>query len=211
MKPTDSLKQIERRAYRSTFEDGIYDIVFGIGFLYLGWIRVLRIFDIPRNYEYLPLLILPVILWLGKRFVTIPRLGAVEFGSKRKARRLLFLVACAGFFFLTLPLLYMPQFQNFGVDPSANVGLPMAVGLVAGPLVIALAYFLDCPRMYIYAALLFFALPHSGFLHRVVGSPLNTLITMGLPGFVILIYGLTLLFNFMKKYPRPAAEVNHAG
>jgi len=211
MKAIDSLKQVERRAYRSTFDDGVYDIFFGMGFLILGWIPVLRNLGVPRNFEYLPFLVLPLILWLGKRYITIPRLGAVEFSSKRKARRLLFLVACAGFFLLTLPLLIIQPFKNFGADLSENVGLPMAVGMVAGPRVIAMAYFLDCPRMYIYAALLFFALPHSGLLHDFIGSPLNTLISMGLPGLVILTYGLTLLVNFMKKYPRPTPEVNHAG
>lgn len=211
MKATDSLKQIERRAYRSTFEDGIYDIFFGLGFLMLGWIPVLRNLGVSRYYEYLPFLTLPLILWLGKRYITIPRLGAVEFGPKRKTRRKLFLVVCAAFFFLTLPLLLMPPFQTFGAHLSENVGLLLTVGMVAGPVVMAAAYFLDCPRMYIYAALLFFALPHSGFLYDFVGSPLNSLISMGLPGAAILIYGLTLLRNFMRKYPATTPEVNHAG
>ncbi len=210
MRTPDSLKAVERRAYRSTFNDGIYDIFFGIAFLILGWIPVLRNIGIPGNYEYLPFLVLPLILWLGKRYITIPRLGAVEFGPKRKTRRLLFLVVCAAFFFMTLPLLLMPAFQDFGAGLSENVGLPMTVGMVAGPLVMIAAYFLDCPRIYIYAALLFFGIPHSGFLYDFVGIPLNSLISFGLPGAAILIYGLTLLVNFMKKYPGPTSEANHA-
>ena len=35
MEKTESLKEIERRAYRSTFEDGIYDIQFGLLFRFM--------------------------------------------------------------------------------------------------------------------------------------------------------------------------------
>ena len=106
-KTTESLKQIERRAYRSTFEDGIYDILFGMGFLILAWIPVLESVGIPRLYGYLLGLIPVLCSWLGKRYITIPRLGAVEFGSKRRGKKLLLVVISAAVFFLILPVLMM--------------------------------------------------------------------------------------------------------
>ncbi len=92
MKTTDSLKEIERRAYRSTFEDGIYDIQFGLLFLIVACIPILEIVGISRLFGYSLLIISPILLpWLGKRYITIPRMGAVEFGPKRKSKMRLLL------------------------------------------------------------------------------------------------------------------------
>lgn len=206
MRMTDSLKEIERRAYRSTFDDGIYDILFGMLFLILALIPVLQSIGIPRFYGYLFGVIPTVFVWLGKRCVTIPRLGAVEFGPKRRSRRLLFLVICAAFFFLTLPLLLMTTAKGFGASLAENVGLPPTVGLVVAPVVAIAAYFLDYPRMYVYAAVLFVGIPYSDFMYRYLDKPFNSLISFGIPGAVVLVYGLTLLSGFTKKYPKPIPE-----
>jgi hypothetical protein len=209
MEKTESLREIERRAYRSTFADGIYDMFFGVLFLILAWIPVLESIGIPSMYGYLFGLIPLLMAWLGKRYVTIPRLGAVEFGAKRRSRRLLFLLVCAAFFFLTMPLLLMPSVAGFGGSLAENVGLPMTVGLVVAPLILVAAYFLDYPRMYIYAVIIFFGIPHSGFLYDYVGKPLNTLISFGIPGLAVLLLGISLLFKFLKGYPKPTQEVAH--
>jgi hypothetical protein len=206
MKVTDSLKEIERRAYRSTFEDGIYDILFGMLFLILALIPVLGAFGIPVWCGYLFGIIPAVFAWFGKRHITIPRLGAVEFGKRRRSRRLLFLMICAGFFFLTLPLLLMISAKGFGGGLAENSGIPLAVGMVVAPLVIVAAYFLDYPRMYIYAAVLFFGIPHAKFLYPYLGKPFNSLITFGIPAAAILVFGLTLLSRFVRKYPKTIQE-----
>jgi len=207
MKTTDSLKEIERRAYRSTFDDGIYDMLFGMVFLILALIPVLESVGIPRFYGYLFGIIPVLFSWLGKRYITIPRLGAVEFGPKRRSTRLLFLLICAAFFFLTLPLLFMTTAEGFGGSLAENSGIPLIVGMVVAPLIVVAAYFLDYPRMYIYALVLSFGIPHSGFLYDFVGKPFNSLITFGIPAAAILVFGLTLLFRFMRKYPKPTSEV----
>jgi hypothetical protein len=209
MEKTESLKEIERRAYRSTFADGIYDMFFGVVFLILAWIPVLESIGIPSLYGYLFGLIPLLMAWLGKRYVTVPRLGAVEFGAKRRSRRLLFLLVCAALFFLTMPLLLMTSAAGFGGSLADNVGLPMGVGLVVAPLILVAAYFLDYPRMYIYAVIIFFSIPHSGFLYDYVSIPFNSLISFGIPGLAILVYGISLLVRFMKRYPKPTQEVAH--
>ena len=209
MEKTESLKQVERRAYRSIFADGIYDMFFGVLFLILAWIPVLESVGIPSLYGYLFGLIPLFMAWLGKRYVTIPRLGAVEFGTKRRSRKLLFLIICAAFFFLTMPLLLMTSAAGFGESLADNVGLPISLGLIVAPLILIAAYFLDYPRLYIYAVVMFFGFPHSGFLYDYIGKPLNSLISFGIPGLAILAYGISLLFRFMKSYPRPTEEVAH--
>ncbi|UCG62258.1 MAG: hypothetical protein JSV52_02960 [Candidatus Zixiibacteriota bacterium] len=210
MKQMISLKEIERRAYRSTFQDGIYDILFGMIFLILAWIPALDKVNIPRTYGYL-LILLPVLMvWIGKRQITIPRLGAVEFGPTRRTRKMLFLIVVAAFFFLNMPLLLMMG-DGFGGGLLEHAGIPVAAGLVVTPVIVVAGYFLDCPRMFVYAALMAFSIPQSSFMYDFVGWPFNSVISLGIPGLVILIYGLTLLSGFLTKYPRLKAEVNHVG
>jgi len=67
----------------------------------------------------------------------------------------------------------------------------------------------DCPRLYIYAALLAATVAESEFLTSYVGTPFNALISFGIPGTAIIIYGISLLITFIKKYPLPAQEVPH--
>jgi hypothetical protein len=206
---TDSLKEIERRAYRSTFDDGIYDILFGMLFLILALVPVLESIGIPRWYGYLLVFILPLIPWLGKRYVTIPRLGAVEFGPKRKSRGRLFALILAAILFLQMPVILMAVGRSFFGSSGESLGLPLAIGMLVVPLIAVAAYFMDFPRMYIYALVLSFGILHSGFMFRFVGEPFNSLISFGTAATVVLAYGLMLLFGFMKKYPKSTAEAQH--
>jgi len=209
MKTTDSLKEIERRAYRSIFEDGIYDILVAIAFLILAWISVLDYLGIPTIYGYLFGIIFIPFCVLGKRYITIPRMGAVKFGARRRKRRLFLFIVCAAFIFLTLPLMPMLSAGGMAEGLPGDSGITLIVGFVMVPLIVLAAYFLDFPRLYIYALLISFGILHSGFLSRWVGMPFNSLISFGVPGLIIFAYGLVLLFGFMKKYPKPTPEVTH--
>lgn len=206
METRESLKQLERRAYRSTFVDGIYDIQFGLLFLVFAWISILEFIGLSRFIGY-SLLIIPILLpWLGKRFITIPRMGAVEFGPKRKSRKRLVLAIGAVIVILTLPLLIM-----IGGD-----GIPgrmgwLLVATFAIPVFVLAVYSTEFPRLYVYAALLIFGVIESEFLLGYVGTPLSAIISFGIPGAIILVIGLTLLFRFLHMYPRPTPEAHNAG
>jgi hypothetical protein len=204
---TESLKKIERRAYRSTFEDGIYDIQFGLIFLILAWIPTLEVIGISRFIGYALLIISPILLpWLGKRYITIPRMGAVEFGQKRKSKRRLVLSIGAAVIILTLPVLIM----IIGKGVPGRLGWPL-IAVFAAPALVIAACLMEFPRLYLYAALLFAAVVESEALLDYVGESSTGLISFGIPGAIIFVLGLTLLFRFMKKYPKQVPEVNHAG
>ena len=211
MKRPDSLKEIERRAYRSTFDDGIYDIAFGFAFLILAWISSLDYVSIPRIYGYALLLLLPVAAVLCKRYISPPRLGAVEFGIRRRSKKRFLIVISIAILFLQMPLLMMfAKTSTLGLVGGSLIAPAQPIMIIA-PLLVLGAYLIDYPRMYIYAAILFFVIPHAAFMNRFVDYPLNCLISLGIPGLVILVYGVVLLSQFMKKYPLPTPEVNHAG
>ncbi|MBU1319982.1 MAG: hypothetical protein KKG33_05955 [candidate division Zixibacteria bacterium] len=201
-----SLKELERRAYRSTFEDGIYDILFGLLFLIFAAIPILEAAGLSRFIGYSLLIIPPALPLLGKRLITIPRMGAVEFGPRRKSRRRLILIITGIVIFLMLPIMISTVSNGL----SGSMGW-MVIALLALPVFIIAVYAMDFPRLWIYAALLLAGPVESEFLLRYIGSPLNTSISFGLPGVVVLIVGLSLLFSFIQKYPKVAPEANHAG
>ena len=201
-----SLKEIERRAYRSTFDDGIYDIQFGLLFLILACIPILEAVGIGRWVGYAMLIISPLLLpWLGKRYITLPRMGAVEFGPKRKSRRMLILAIGVGVIILVLPLIIM----ILGRDVPGRPGW-LLVALMPLPVLAVAIYFLDFPRLYIYLALLLFGVVESEFLLDYLSRMATAIISFGIPGLVISAIGYTLLFKFLMKYPKPAPEVDHA-
>lgn len=206
MKPADSLKEIERRAYRSTFADGLYDIPFGLVFLILAWIPVLEAAGISRFYGY-GLFVFPILIpWLGKRYITSPRLGAVEFGSKRKARSRFLFWTGAVVVVLTLPLVLMIIARGF---PGGFTWMTIAV--FVAPLAAIGVFMMDYPRLYVYAALLLAGVVQAEFLLEYVGAPLNTLVSFGVPGLAIVAYGITLLVGFIKKYPVQPREAPYVG
>jgi len=199
-----SLKEIERRAYKSTFSDGVYDIQFGLIFLVFGLIAVFEVAGISRFLGYTLLLVALALPWLGKRYITIPRMGQVEFGRKRKKRKLIIWIVAAVVAVLMLPLVIMIVRQSQG----SALGWRLTAMIVA-PIFVLAVYTTDFPRLYVYAALLFFGFVLSELLRSLVGVPLNAVVSFGVPGAVITAVGLTLLVRFVRNHPR--TEIDYAG
>ena len=79
-----NLKEIERRAWRSVFQDGIWDIYLGLLLLAL-WIA-----GSGEDYGlfiHIPLMIAAMlVLYLGKKLITVPRVGFAKYGPQRRRR-----------------------------------------------------------------------------------------------------------------------------
>ncbi len=204
MKPADPLKTVERQAYTATFQDGIYDLFWAAFFLVCAWIPVMEAFGISRFYLYPSFLIPALIVWLGKRFITTPRLGMVEFGSKRRNRRRVIALIGVAAIVLMLPLMII-MIAN-GV--SAGMGW-LFVALIAAPLFAIAVVSLDFSRMYVYGGLLIFAIVESEVLLRYLNQPYPSVIAFGIPGAAITVYGISLLVKFLATHPRPNTEITH--
>jgi hypothetical protein len=206
MKEPDTLKEIERKAYRSVFEDGIYDIQFGLLFVVFAAISVLESLGVSRFLGYL-LLIIPIVLPLpAKRYITVPRMGIVVFGPKRQTRKKLIAAIGVGVVLLMLPLIIMIVSRGIGGADGW-----FWVAIFAAPVLVLAVIALDSARLYIYAALLLAGAVESEFLLGYVDRPIPSLISFGLPGTIILIFGLTLFFRFIQKYPKPNPEASRVG
>lgn len=203
------LKELERKAWRSTFNDGLFDIYIGIMFFGISVGYLLgELFTIVHNYLFLFLIlgIAIIILAIGKRRITIPRMGFVKFGKTRKVRkiRILLVLLVNVIILLIIYLITEPSSGFLKLDPPFNsliLGLFMIVPLCA------IAYFLQFRRLYFYGILMgltpFLTDVFEYFLSNVVAIILVFTI---IDGFII-ITGFVFLVKFVKRYPLSKYEV----
>ncbi len=84
------LKQLERLAFRRTYQDGLYDIYIGGIFVSFA-VFAFTVFPgsetkslVPLVYLVLGLGLSGLLFWLGKKYITLPRIGLVNFGPARR-------------------------------------------------------------------------------------------------------------------------------
>lgn len=208
VQPMD-LKAIERKAFRSTYEDGLWDICWGIWFFSWAFIPLIEYFGISRFWGY-PLLFVPaVLITLGKRHLTAPRLGNAKFGHQREARRVKLMLWIGAIVALTWILFFVTMTGSVGKGILSEDKLlsPFVMGFLMTVLLGIVAYYMDYIRLYIYALFFGLGIPAAKIINERVGEPLDDLIAFGIPAIGILLVGLVLLLRFMKKYPKPTVEV----
>lgn len=183
------LKEIERKAWTSYFEDGLWDIFLGLLVL-TGGIRGLT----DNLWFYLMLLPAALAPTLGKRFITIPRMGLVKFGPARKVKRERMGTVLVISVLVTLALLLLSHsglaLPKIPISPIIAIFYAGALG--------AVAYYMDFRRLYAYGLL--FAV--SELLWGRFGKPIGPIVDT-VSGIVILLVGLVVFIRFLRKYPLP--------
>ncbi|MHA2185901.1 MAG: hypothetical protein ACXAAI_12980 [Promethearchaeota archaeon] len=201
------LKDLEKKAWRSTFQDGLLDICFGLLFLGMG------IYTIPQLYGLDDTLSLIMILmgWnfssvalfiIGKKLITIPRIGYVKFGKERVAKRVKLTICLLFMVGLTIVLLLLPL---SGLNIRLNgVILMLIIGtlFITFPICVV-AYFLQFERLYLIAIMGGLGLSFAEFLRPIVGSPLHNIITFCTIGGIVIAWGTVFFIRFIKEYPSP--------
>jgi MFS family permease len=210
-----NLKEIERKAFRSTFQDGLLDIYISsvVGSMALLMYIIVRD-DYPWLYLVLAFLGLAagnLVFWVGKRFITMPRMGQVKFGGMRRRRHRNLALILAVFVLLQVSIVLLTagvwaipawgdKLQELFPDRNATILLVAALGaLFVGPSIMVIAYFSDFLRGYYIALVMSVGV----FLMIWLGQPL---FQVG-AAFLILIPGLVLLVRFLRQYPlHPAGD-----
>lgn len=210
------LKAIERKAFRSFHQDGLWDIYLG------GLLLVLSLFfAIPESGEgeltYMGLALLGVAIvfaffQLGKKYITAPRMGQVKFGPERQKRKMTLAWIMGAFVLVTLGLnLYTLYVWNasssahpvdLNLAPSmGRVVVSSIAALIAGLSTIVISYFKEFTRGY-YIALLI----GCGFFFTLL---LDSTVPMIAAGALILLPGLVIFVNFLRQHPLPPREASH--
>lgn len=197
MKQQIDLKKVEKATFFTYFQDGLLDI--GLGLFMMAWFINELIGD---NNDYRVLWLgLPAILvmFVGKQFITLPRMGYVEFAPKRKRKIavlvvVLFVTSLIGLF------VYMANIPE-GDVPQWLMAIrgKMLVPLVTFVIFSMIAFLLD-----------FWRLCYIGLLFTFVLIPTRSLFPQSLKllfvTVMILAPGLYLLVRFLRKYPVPGKE-----
>jgi hypothetical protein len=203
-----NLKELERKAFRSTYQDGLWD-------LYFGLIVICMAFSVYRpasGYSVLNILLSSgtmvvaySLFWAGKKYVTLPRMGQVQFGPQRERRKRTLAIVLGVVVLIQTAFVVFQLFAwaNHALGANLNKVLPektaadllvATVGaLFVGPSMILVAYFIDFPRGYFIAIMFAMAV----FLMIYLNQPLYPILI----GLVIAIPGLVLFIRFLRKYP----------
>lgn len=189
-----NLKEIQRKAWTSYFQDGLWDIFFGLLMLTMG-IRALT-----DNVWFTFVIGAAVLVaLLGKKLITIPRVGRVKFGPARKVKqkKLMAVVGISVVATLVLLLLALSGLDLLTTGVRAaiqGVGFALLFGLMA--------YFMDFGRLYAYGLLFAIGM----VLWELLGDPIGP-IAFCVSGSVALLIGLVMLVRFLREYPKLPKEI----
>jgi hypothetical protein len=208
-----SLKDAERKAFRSVFQDGLWDIYLG---LLLGTMGIGVLFASGSRSELAGTIavlgfvcLFMLAFWAGKKYVTTPRLGLVKFGPRRKAkvrnvRVVLFLSALLGVVMLVVGLSPGPTSVP---EWAANMPLVAYIWVVQVIVVFGIgAYFLDVPRFYLYGVLFAVPFPAAIALDQngiVASGKVAFPLTFGVSAGIMVLVGLVLFVRFLRDHPLP--------
>jgi hypothetical protein len=202
-----NLKEVERKAYRSTYQDGLLDIEYGLIVVSMA----IFLYRPADGYSPMNIILSVVIISLanllyfaGKKYVTLPRLGQVRFGPVRRQKAKTLSIVLGVFILFQVGLVALTAYGWANPEVSAALSsyfsgsqsliLVAAIGsTIVGTSMIVIAYFTDFPRGYYIAILMALAV----FLMIYINQPIYPIII----GVLIIIPGLMLFVRFLKTYP----------
>lgn len=193
------MQEIERQVYLSYSEDGLVDIA--IGAVITAWGVMLT--QEPTGLVGLLGLLGLGIWYIGKRLITIPRIGVIQPGIKmqrRLANLTIFLVVLGLLVFIGFLLARGAGNLVISDYSLAVLGLVLAIGVAL------LAYLLNAGRIYIYAVILLVSFAGGEILARSITIFDAFAVSVIIGGGLILLSGLVVLVRFLRKYPRPELE-----
>ena len=119
-----TLKELERKAFRSTYQDGLWDLYFGLIVICMS----IFLYRPATGYSPMNIVLMLVsmfgayaLFWAGKRFITLPRMGQVKFGEKR-ARRKKTMMIILGVVVLIQVAFLAVQFIGWSNPESIRIG-----------------------------------------------------------------------------------------
>ena len=202
-----SLKDLERKMYRVSSQDGILDIQIGCMLLIFVFPVYLSdtLGDFWSSMVFLPLWFFVIYGFRVYRNKVIqPRVGKIQFGTYRKKRltRLNIIILVFNVFALVLGVLVFFKYKELsGWFISAWFSIIILLGFsLAG-------YMLDFPRLYLYGILISAAPVVGEYLYQNLSYPHHGFpVTFGFSSAVLVITGLIILVSLLLKYPAQIKE-----
>lgn len=203
-----NLKEIEKKAYRFTFTDGIYDLTYATLLIMIALAPILREL-IGLGYILFLVIPAPLLLLLGIRYISVPRIGLVKFNQHRKTTQKKIAIICIILLPLTVILVLLTAAQIFPGSYGTLLGVytvPIGGALFAIALLSLIAYFIEFSHLYAYGLAIGLGILISELLYDPVAPPWNSVIAFGISGTLLFIYGIIELVRFIRTYPLPKEE-----
>ena len=202
MSPTTEFKLLERRAYLSYHQDGVIDIIVGLGMLGFGiYLAIDQLFFMLAAWLFL-MAYVPL-----KRWITVPRFGYIEFSLVRthsqKRRGLIsmtFLVILLAF----ILLVGIPGVLPGGILTTLRIYKELLFGIIFIFLLFGAALMSELIRFSAYAGLAVLLTVMAYWLWLPAYA-----YTLALGG-LILLSGLWMLTRFLRRYPLVPEEGSNA-
>ncbi|MFZ5516937.1 MAG: hypothetical protein ACOY90_09890 [Candidatus Zhuqueibacterota bacterium] len=207
-----NLSDMERKAFRSTFEDGLLELLimcFTLQFALAPYLSQWGMGDFWSSAIFMPLYLIALVGYVqGKKHMTAPRVGLATYSEKRrtKIRKLNFYLAfmvLAGIFMGVIALQFTGTTLATWLFPAVMSFLLLFAFSMAG-------YYLDVPRLFYYGVLLSLLVPLGEVLFwRGYVSHHGYPLVFGIGTVVLFFNGIFHLVRFMTKYKIPEQESAH--
>jgi len=199
------LKALEKKAWTSYFQDGLWEIVIGTILLVSALSCALEsagVADATRTAIYFPLMVAlpPLIITLGKWYITLPRMGIAKFGDRRILNQIKMMVAIAATLSVNLVMWGLST-----IYPEATRG-PYGLLLVTFDVLAIfclIGYYMDYKGFYLIAVIVAMPYPVTYLLEHYTAIVPNDTLSYAIPAIILLAIGLSALFQFMRRYEVP--------
>ena len=210
------LQALERQAFRSNYEDGLWDILLGL------LLAQMMFGPILYRAGWSPILILGILFGfvtvvliafkMAKRHLVMPRAGLAHFGFERnrKKKRMSIIYSIAivlGVVALAAAVFIYQAAANQAPISWATGGLLAMMGLflvTAVTIFSLMANYLDYPRAYLYGWFFGLAFPLNIFVDELFGVtfPVGSLLF----SFIMVLIGIVLFIRFLNTHPVPVKK-----
>ena len=206
-----NLKAIERKAWTSFYQHGLYDLFLGCLLLQLGGVHYLT--KLPLSDAAMTVinlgtyLLVLIALIVTKRFITSPRVGWVQFGPRRRVRMftvttILFILVGGTFI---LGLIANARGGLIKDESQAKLIGTIGIGLFFLVFFSLTAYILEYKRLYLIGVMYALAYLTPWIFQQYIHIDIGILAWV-IPAAVVLGMGLVTLRRFLHDYP--AVEMN---
>jgi hypothetical protein len=202
-----SLREAERKAFRITHNDGLWDVFLGcyaLIFVIAPYLSA-SLGDFWSSVVFLPFWALVYLaIRLVRKHVVKPRVGAVRFGPARKAKLARFTVVMLVVNIVAL-ILGLVAAWKIGSAPGQMFSIIFGLGLLMGFSIAA--YFLDFSRLYVYGLLVGLSpLIGEWLWRRGYAAHHGFPITFGISAGIMILVGLALFLRLLRNNPVPTEE-----
>jgi len=206
MSENRTLKAVDRKIFKSYFEDGLLDIFLASFILMFAVAPLLSstLGDFWSSFIFLPFwgLVYLILRYLRQRMIA-PRVGTVNWGEMRKKKLRLgnTIMLIINLIFLGLGII------SFLASISSGYAMSILFGIMVLILFSGAGYMLDNEPLYVYGVLVALAIPLGEWLYQNAGfSHHGYPAVFGTVAGIMLLRGLYKFVSLVKKTPIPPDE-----